>query len=441
MALQPYATHAVLGIIAVFFLNTMLKGALDAPFGLLRWGANASVLVRQGEYYRLFAANFLHGNTLHVLMNGLALFYLGTLLERLLGWARFCVIYFTSCFLAMLASAMSAHALMSVGASGGIFGLLGGFAIVSWRLRAQLPLSLRQTPRWWASILIINILLPLLGGVNVDYAAHIAGFFVGGLVTAAFVATRTSLPPAANRFTQALAGAWVLAFAVGLGLAVASAAKTDPAREDHFAHLLLQDPRTDPQSLGNMALLWSANPHSTASQLQTAEDCVNEAIRRDPHNAEFFATLAQVAWRQHDSQRAISASQRAVTIDPEDELLAGQLRRLLLDKDRSPQDSLVPNGMTFLRAADEQHWQIHADKPVPAAGHLFVLLMRDEDDTAALVHVKLGRGAKAPFNAPEDIPNEAGLTARMGAWVPDPSAIEAQRVAWNVWHVTAHDDS
>jgi membrane associated rhomboid family serine protease len=144
---KPIVTQALLGVIVVFFLNAQLKGALDTPFGLLRWGANAPTLVKAGDWYRLFAANFLHKHYLHTFMNGMALYYLGTLLERLLGWARYLLIYLLSGFVAMLASAHVASALMSVGASGAVFGLLGGFGVVSWRLTAQLPLGLRQTRR------------------------------------------------------------------------------------------------------------------------------------------------------------------------------------------------------------------------------------------------------------------------------------------------------
>ena len=49
--------------------------------------------------------------------------------------------------------------------------------------------------------------------------------------------------------------------------------------------------------------------------------------------------------------------------------------------------------------------------------------------------------AKPPFTAPDDVPTDAGFTAKVGAWVADPSATDAGRVTWHAWRVNSHDDS
>ena len=100
---RPFVTHALLGILLVFFANTKFLGALEDPGGLLRWGANSVFLVEQGEYFRLISANFLHGNFPHLLINSIALLSLGGVIERLLGWHRYLMIYLLSGLAATMA--------------------------------------------------------------------------------------------------------------------------------------------------------------------------------------------------------------------------------------------------------------------------------------------------------------------------------------------------
>ncbi len=84
-----------------------------------------------GEIWRLLSHAFLHGSVVHLLVNSISLFSLGGMLERLLGWRRFLVLYTVSALAGGLASAFVGGARLSVGASGAIFGLLGAtFALV-----------------------------------------------------------------------------------------------------------------------------------------------------------------------------------------------------------------------------------------------------------------------------------------------------------------------
>ena len=84
MAVEPIATYVLVAInVAIWF------GAARAPADtyeqLVLWGP----FVHEGEYWRLITSGFLHTETWHILLNGLALFWLGRMIEPALGHARF----------------------------------------------------------------------------------------------------------------------------------------------------------------------------------------------------------------------------------------------------------------------------------------------------------------------------------------------------------------
>ena len=81
----------------------------------------------RGQYYRLLTSMFLHGGLLHIVFNAYALYALGPETERIYGTPRFLALY----FIAGLAGGVASYALSpdpAVGASGAIFGLIGGLA-------------------------------------------------------------------------------------------------------------------------------------------------------------------------------------------------------------------------------------------------------------------------------------------------------------------------
>ena len=175
-------TFAAAALCVGLFLIELRTGALEESDGrtLLRLGANAPALVRQGEIWRLVTANLLHGSLLHLAMNVSALLGIGAVLERWLGRTAFFVVLFGSCVGGALGSALAARAPMSVGISTGLFGLLGVLLVTSVRYR-QAPLAGPRVPlRSWIWMILINGGLSLLP--IVDGAAHGAGLLAGILL-------------------------------------------------------------------------------------------------------------------------------------------------------------------------------------------------------------------------------------------------------------------
>src|SRR5215831_12455185 len=122
-------TPVLIGLnVAVFGL--MLAGGVDpmAPTidRLIQWGANYGPKTTNGEWWRMFTAMFLHIGVLHLLFNMVALWNVGSFMERLLGSTGFLMLYLLSGLLGSVASVAWNPAVVSAGASGAIFGLYGG---------------------------------------------------------------------------------------------------------------------------------------------------------------------------------------------------------------------------------------------------------------------------------------------------------------------------
>ncbi len=182
-------TPAVLILIVVnilAFLFEMTAGGWNDPDVLHRIGAlEPYAVVRQGEYWRLLTALFLHGGLLHLGFNLFALYILGPPLERSIGSIRF-----TACYLVSgLASSAGVVGLtviglvqvaQVIGASGCIMGVVGAWAGFLLRNR-RAPLAKQRL----ANIgLIVAIQIAFdLSTPQVSMAAHIcglvAGFFLG----------------------------------------------------------------------------------------------------------------------------------------------------------------------------------------------------------------------------------------------------------------------
>jgi rhomboid protease GluP len=141
-------------------------------------GALVPAFVARGEVWLLFSSMFLHAGFIHLALNMLSLYFLGSFVEVAFGRGRFLALYLTSGLAGGIAYLYFGDFDGSVvGASGAIFGLLGGV----------LGYSLRRGTFSWQNPLIRQLLiltaLNLYFGFsvsNISNTAHIGGL-VGGL--------------------------------------------------------------------------------------------------------------------------------------------------------------------------------------------------------------------------------------------------------------------
>jgi membrane associated rhomboid family serine protease len=186
---RVWATPTVTALAIIAWAATAALGAgwwSPTAEGLLRFGGNYAPRTLGGEWWRLFTATFLHDGPLHLALNLLVLWSVGPFLERLLGSVGFLVVYVLSGLFGSLATVLWNPQIVSVGASGAIFGLYGvtlGFFLVE---RKRLPASLLSNVRRSAAYFIGFNLLFGLSHPKVDMAAHVgglvAGFALGALI-------------------------------------------------------------------------------------------------------------------------------------------------------------------------------------------------------------------------------------------------------------------
>jgi rhomboid protease GluP len=138
-------------------------------------GANNGRAVRSGEIYRLLSCLFLHLGWVHLLLNMIALRALSAL-ESMLGSRRFLLLYFLSGLGASLSTALLRPDVLSVGASGAIWGLMG--AAFGMRIPTRHVLRARGVPlsAGW-HVLVLNLGISFVPGV--DLSAHLGGGIVG----------------------------------------------------------------------------------------------------------------------------------------------------------------------------------------------------------------------------------------------------------------------
>ncbi len=144
----------------------------------------------EGELWRLFTCNFLHGGWTHLLFNLLALVLFGKVVERWLGRSRFLFSYFFFTLLASLSYQAFARDGIGIGASGAVCGLIGVF--LAGRLGRKEDDHLVLGLRFYIWILLTCILLWgesllwELSGLSIADSAHFGGLFSGVLAALYF---------------------------------------------------------------------------------------------------------------------------------------------------------------------------------------------------------------------------------------------------------------
>jgi len=177
--MRPRLTYGMVALFAVTFLAMYLRyrGHLeDAAY--LAWGALSGPLVRRGEVWRLLSCMLVHANLIHLAFNCTAMLFIGRMLEVLQGRWRLELLFVFSVVTGSLASLYWHPHVVSVGASGGIFGLIGVVAAMVVRHRKAFPAHLwRGLRKWLFQVLAYNVVLFLLPFI--DNAAHVGGLLGG----------------------------------------------------------------------------------------------------------------------------------------------------------------------------------------------------------------------------------------------------------------------
>lgn len=215
-AVKGNVTKILIGLNVLAFLaqgglsSGLTRGSLSNNFTFdyaMIGGAKDVVGVADGQYYRLITAAFLHSGILHIAFNMLALYQLGSALERVLGTWRYLGLYFAGAIGGnVLVYVVDGSQAAAVGASTSIYGLFAAFYLVARR-------NGNDTSQLVA-LIVINFLITITVP-NISIWGHVGGFVTGGIV--GLIYTKISTQQA--RLQAGLIGGLIaLLFAVAVGV-------------------------------------------------------------------------------------------------------------------------------------------------------------------------------------------------------------------------------
>ena len=167
--------------IIVFALMYILGNGSENNQTLLTFGANFGPLVKTGEIWRLLSCAFLHIGLIHLIVNMYSLFIIGSQVETFIGKWKYLLIYIISAIGGSLMSLCFSPSVISAGASGAIFGLMGALLYFGYHYRLYLNDALRKQI---IPIIIVNLVIGFMSK-GIDNGAHIGGLIAGYFATMA----------------------------------------------------------------------------------------------------------------------------------------------------------------------------------------------------------------------------------------------------------------
>jgi len=186
---MPPVTAALIGFNIVAYLLSTL--APRASMGFALWPMGEWMLLPNAGFapWQLVTYAFLHGSLMHLLFNMFGLYMFGSAIEQTLGTRRYVVYYFACVIAAAITQLIVLHLsgtfVPTVGASGGVFGLVLGYAMFFPNQRIVLlippiPMSARTFAIGYAAI---ELAFGVFGSQQgVAHFAHLGGMAGGWLL-------------------------------------------------------------------------------------------------------------------------------------------------------------------------------------------------------------------------------------------------------------------
>jgi rhomboid protease GluP len=208
--LIPQARFTTVMILLINFAIFLVQEYFPQS-GITQAGESLPAAFMDGQWWRLVTAGFLHGGWLHILMNSWVLFDIGAEVELLYGTSRLIVFYFVS---TVTGFALSSHLTggASLGASAGIFGLIGAMLAFGFTERTALGAQVKSLYTRWV---IYGLVLSFLPGV--DFWAHVGGI-AGGFVAGWLAATPRARLMWKEPLLRAIAGICIALTVVAFGM-------------------------------------------------------------------------------------------------------------------------------------------------------------------------------------------------------------------------------
>lgn len=194
----PWVTYALIAVNIVIFLSywALFSDPRALSMFFFDWGMVPVLVTEQGTWGTMLSSMFLHGGLMHLGGNMLFLWIFGDNLEEEMGHFRYLLFYLASGLGAGFAHYLAApySEVPTVGASGAIAGVMGGYLLLFPKARVDILIfivfiiKVIPVPAWLMLALWFGMQIfggfgadPMSGGVA--YWAHAGGFVVGAILT------------------------------------------------------------------------------------------------------------------------------------------------------------------------------------------------------------------------------------------------------------------
>lgn len=208
----PVTYALIVANVTVFAAMAAAGAGVFDPDGRVHvaWGSNLVPLTVDGEWWRLGSSMFLHFGVVHLLLNMWVLYANGRMVERMFGSTRFLMLYLFAGLCGSLASAAWNPTVNSAGASGAIFGVLGGLAAFLVTKRCRVPREVIRAQGMSVGAFVLFNVVNGLAHQGIDNAAHLgglAGGFLAGLSLARPLTPEARSEASATRLVGAVVAA------------------------------------------------------------------------------------------------------------------------------------------------------------------------------------------------------------------------------------------
>ena len=173
-------------IMLVFVVNVAVGGGnlfwifLTGGGYVREWGeASLALIMEQGQWWRLLSCGYLHGGVVHLVGNMAALEIVGTTIERKIGPVRMLVIYNLGTMLTAFLWCLIFRNGSIIGASLGIFVLLGMLCVLLFTKGEKQMITLSRYDKGYLVFYVIAGCFLGIGTIAVHLIGFAIGFFVG----------------------------------------------------------------------------------------------------------------------------------------------------------------------------------------------------------------------------------------------------------------------
>lgn len=191
--------NVIVYIVQLIGINFLKAGQFEDSYFALSLNG-----LKHGFVWQLLTFQFMHAGLLHLLLNSVALFLFGRAVEASIGARQFITLYFSSGVIGGLVQMLYtlifrlSPDISVVGASAGVMGLAGAFALLNWGIPFTIffyffPVTINGKILFWVSLAfaVIGVMTPMSGVAD---AAHLGGLLTGFFYVRQIVQGRWHLP-------------------------------------------------------------------------------------------------------------------------------------------------------------------------------------------------------------------------------------------------------